>query len=116
MLELGVNCSLSTNNVLNPFTPFGDCSLIRMANLHANICQVGKRDDIMECFNMVTERSARLMRLNGYGVAVGNAADLVVHDCTDPVTAVAELVPPVCAFKRGYRTFTREPVILHPPR
>ena len=35
----GVNCSLSTNNVLNPFTPFGDCSLIRMANLYANICR-----------------------------------------------------------------------------
>ena len=29
----GVTCSLATNNVLNPFTPFGDCSLVRMANL-----------------------------------------------------------------------------------
>ena len=36
--EAGVNFSLSTNNVLNPFTPFGDCSLIRMANLYANVC------------------------------------------------------------------------------
>ena len=43
LLHAGVNCSLSTNNVLNPFTPFGDCSLIRMANLYANICQVGAR-------------------------------------------------------------------------
>ena len=42
LLHHGVNCSLSTNNVLNPFTPFGDCSLVRMANLYANICQVGK--------------------------------------------------------------------------
>ncbi|HEX5326389.1 MAG TPA: amidohydrolase family protein, partial [Acetobacteraceae bacterium] len=33
LVEQGVNCSISTNNVLNPFTPFGDCSLIRMANL-----------------------------------------------------------------------------------
>ena len=41
LLHCGVNCSLSTNNVLNPFTPFGDCSLVRMANLYANICQVG---------------------------------------------------------------------------
>ena len=41
LLQHGVNCSLSTNNVLNPFTPFGDCSLVRMANLYANICQVG---------------------------------------------------------------------------
>ena len=116
MLEQGVNCSLSSNNVLNPFTPFGDCSLIRMANLYANICQVGKRDDIIECFNMVTERSAKLMRVSDYGVALGNAADLVVHDCTDPVTAVAELVPPIYGFKRGRRTFTREPASLHRPQ
>ena len=54
LLHHGVNCSLSTNNVLNPFTPFGDCSLMRMANLYANICQVGQRADMRECFNMVT--------------------------------------------------------------
>ncbi|BAR61111.1 cytosine deaminase [Bradyrhizobium diazoefficiens] len=28
----GVLCSVATNNVLNPFTPFGDASLLRMAN------------------------------------------------------------------------------------
>ena len=40
LVEHGVNCSLSTNNVLNPFTPFGDASLLRMANLQANVCQI----------------------------------------------------------------------------
>ena len=97
----GVNCSLSTNNVLNPFTPFGDCSLIRMANLYANVCQVGAKRDIRDCFDMITTRSARLMRLNDYGLEVGKSADLVVLDCTEPESAVAELVPPLLAFKRG---------------
>ena len=115
LLHEGVNCSLSTNNVLNPFTPFGDCSLIRMANLYANICQVGARGDIIECFEMVTNRSARLMRLDGYGLAVGKSADLVVLDCTDRATAVAELVQPLWGFKRGRRTFSREPAVLHRP-
>ena len=41
LLHQGVTCSIATNNVLNPFTPFGDCSLIRMANLYANIAQAG---------------------------------------------------------------------------
>jgi cytosine deaminase len=58
LLHHGVNCSLSTNNVLNPFTPFGDCSLVRMANLYANICQVGAKGDIRECFHMISSRSA----------------------------------------------------------
>lgn len=111
----GVNCSLSTNNVLNPFTPFGDCSLVRMANLYANICHVGARDDIIECYEMVTTRSAELMRIPDYGLEVGKAADLVVLDCTDRATAVAELIQPLWGFKRGRRTFTRQPAELHRP-
>ncbi len=108
MLRAGVNCSLSSNNVLNPFTPFGDCSLVRMANLYANICQVGQVNDTAECFDMVTSRSARLLRLDDYGVAVGNQADLVVLDCSDRAQAVAELAPALYGFKRGRMTFKRE--------
>lgn len=115
LLHAGVNCSLSTNNVLNPFTPFGDCSLIRMANLYANVCQVGIPGDIRECLNMVTMRSARLMNLDDYGLAVGKAADLVVLDCETPTAAVAELAPVLFAFKRGRRTLTRPPATLHRP-
>lgn len=116
LLQSGVNCSLSTNNVLNPFTPFGDCSLVRMANLYANICQVGARQDIRECFNMITTRSAKLVRVADYGLAVGKSADLVVLDCAEPVSAVAELVPPIYGFKRGRQTFTRKPAELHRPQ
>ena len=115
LLRSGVNCSLSSNNVLNPFTPFGDCSLIRMANLYANVCQVGKAEDIGECFAMVTHRSAKLLRLQDYGVAVGNWADMVVLDCTSPESAVAELAAPLWGFKRGRRTFTRKPAEIHRP-
>ena len=115
LLRAGVNCSLSTNNVLNPFTPFGDCSLIRMANLYANICQVGARSDIRECFDMITRRSAALMRVDDYGVEVGRAADLVVLDCPDPETAVAELVPVLFSFKRGRQIVTRNRPVLHRP-
>ena len=115
MLRQGVNCSLSSNNVLNPFTPFGDCSLIRMANLYANICQVGQRDDKIECFNMVTQRSAKLLNLDDYGIEVGKSADLVVIDNVDRETALAELSAPLMGFKRGRMTFIREPAQLQRP-
>lgn len=115
LIHGGVNCSLSTNNVLNPFTPFGDCSLIRMANLYANICHVGARRDIVECFKMITTRSAALMNIGDYGLAPGKSADLVVLDCESPEAAVAELAPVLHAFKRGRRTLTRAPAVLHRP-
>ena len=115
LVELGVNCSLSTNNVMNPFTPYGDGSLIRMANLYANVCHVCTPEGLATCLDMVTGRSARLMRLDGHAVAVGNDADLTVLDAPDAATAVAELAPPLYGFKRGRPTFTRRPAELHRP-
>ena len=88
-VEQGCNCTLSTNNVLNPFTPYGDGSLIRMANLHANVLQVSHAERIAECFAMITTRSAQLLNLKDYGIAVGNPADVVIVDADAPRQAVA---------------------------
>jgi cytosine deaminase len=115
LLALGVTCSLATNNVLNPFTPFGDCSLVRMANLYANIAHLGRPSDLSLCFDMITTLPARLMNIVDYGVAVGRPADLVVLDCGDPAMAVAELTQPLFGLKRGRRSFTRAAAILHHP-
>jgi cytosine deaminase len=115
LAEHGVNCSISTNNVLNPFTPFGDCSLLRMANLQANVCQIGQAHRLRDCFAMLTERSARLMNLPDYGIKVGNPADLVVVDAATPEQAVAEICHPLAVFKRGRRTVTRQRAELHRP-
>jgi cytosine/creatinine deaminase len=115
LMEHGVTCSLATNNVLNPFTPFGDCSLIRMANLYANIAHLGREAEMRACLAMVTTLPARLMNAAEYGVAIGHPADLVVLDSRDPAMAVAELAQPLLGFKRGRRSFTRAAVMIHRP-
>lgn len=111
----GVCCSISTNNVLNPFTPYGDGSLLRMANLYANVCHVARPAELAACLHMVTTESARLMRMPSYGIAVGNPADLVLLDAPDPAAAVATLAQPLWGLKAGRRTFTRDRVRLHAP-
>ena len=115
LAEHGVNCSISTNNVLNPFTPLGDCCLLRMANLQANVCQIGEAKRLRDCFAMLTERSARLMNLTDYGIRIGNPADIAVLDAATPEQAVAEICPPLAVFKNGRRTVTRHRTELHPP-
>jgi cytosine deaminase len=107
--EHGVTCSLSSNNILNPATPYGDCSLIRMANLHANVLQIAAPARLRECFAMLTERSARLLGLQDYGIALGNPADIVVIDAASPEQAIAQIRPPLAVFKRGRRTVVRHP-------
>jgi cytosine/creatinine deaminase len=105
LLASGVTCSIASNNILNPFTPFGDCSLLRMANLYANIAQIGRPEELSLCLDMVTALPAKLMNLRDYGIAVGNPADFVVLDCADRAAAVAEIARPLFGMKNGRRTF-----------
>jgi len=115
LIEHGVNCSLSTNNVLNPFTPYGDCSLVRMANMFANIAQIGTMSGMRECLNMVSQRSADLLNLTDYGLEKGKSADIVIMDNFDPAMTVAEISTPLAGFKRGRRTFSRALPTIHNP-
>jgi cytosine deaminase len=115
LVENGVNCSISSNNILNPFTPLGDGNLIRIANMQANVCQIGEAHRLRDCFAMLTERSARLMNLRDYGIAVGNPADVVVFDAATPEEAIAEVKAPLVVFKNGVRTVTRPRAELHRP-
>lgn len=111
----GVVCSLSTNNVLNPATPYGDCSLMRIANLYANVLQIDRPAQLRECFEMLTDRSARALNLRDYGFAVGNPADVVILDAQTPEQAVAEIAQPLAAFKNGRQTMRwSRPELLRP--
>jgi len=111
----GVNANISTNNVLNPFTPFGDASLIRMINLYANVAQIGRIDDLADCLDMVTSASARLLNTVDYGIAVGHPADLVVLDCETKAEAVCEIAQPLFGLKKGIRTFVKPAASLLKP-
>jgi cytosine deaminase len=115
--EAGVTCSISTNNVLNPFTPYGDGSLIRMANLYANVCHVARPADLTGCLDMITTSSARLMRLTDYGIEEGHPADLVAFDATSPAEAVATIAQPLWGMKKGRLSFRRaRPELFSPDR
>jgi cytosine deaminase len=111
----GIVCSVATNNVLNPFTPFGDASLLRMANFYANVAHASV-GDFDTCLDLVTELPARLMNLRDYGIAVGKPADLVVLDTQDSRFAIAELPDIVMGFKSGRQTFERPQPMLFKPQ
>ena len=115
LLEQEANATLGSNNVLNAFTPFGDCSLLRLANLYANVAQVYTDRQIGECWDMLTGRAARMLRLGDYGLAVGNPADLVVFDAETEVQAIREIRQPIMAWKRGRPTMRWERPVLFGP-
>jgi cytosine deaminase len=104
--ELGVEVTLATNNILNPFTPYGDASLLRMANLYANTAHLARDEDLAAAFEMITAAPARQLGAP-YGIAIGAPADIVLLDAPDAVTAVRTNAPTLSGYKRGRKTFIR---------
>jgi len=115
LAEQGVLCSVASNNILNPFTPFGDGQLLRQANMQAIVTNRGSDAEVRAVWDMTTTNAARLLRQDDYGVAVGNPADLVVLDAETPEMALRTVAPVLMAYKRGRRTVTRERARLHRP-
>ncbi|MBB3937074.1 amidohydrolase family protein [Aureimonas phyllosphaerae] len=112
--QFGVTATIATNNVLNPFTPFGDASLIRMANLYANVAQLARDDEMDAVFAMVSADAARLMG-RAYGLRIGGPADLALLDVASSSAAVRQIAAPIASWKSG-RLVMERPAgrIFHP--
>jgi cytosine/creatinine deaminase len=97
----GVNVSISTNNIVNPFTPYGHPDLLRQALVTAMAAHLGNLDQMAWLLDLITINPARAIGLEDYGLAEGCPADLVVLDAADPVQAITEQAEKLWVFKAG---------------
>jgi len=104
--RLSVRTAVATNNVLNPFTPYGDANLLGMANLFANVAQLGRDADLERAFRLIGSNPAALLGRR-HGVEIGAAADLVLLGASTPVDAVRRIAPILASWKAGAKTDLR---------
>lgn len=104
LTRAGVACTIATNNVLNPFTPFGDCSLPRMANLFANLAHLGEVEELELCFDMIADNPRQLLGLPTE-IVVGSPATFVLLPVRARSSAVAEISRPIWGMKEGRISF-----------
>ncbi len=76
----GVNVILGSNNIRNPFTPYGNGDLIQVAMLAIPAAHLGGANDLPTVLPMITTHSARALGIDHYGIAAGNRASMVVLD------------------------------------
>jgi cytosine deaminase len=105
----GTPTALATNNMLNPFTPYGDGNLLRIANLYANVAQLARDAELASAFAMVGEEAAAMLGRTA-ALAPGAAADLVLFDASDAADAVRRIAPALRGWKAGRESFARPPV------
>ena len=71
-------CVSSQDDVDDPYYPFGKPDQLEVALMMAHTAQLTLPHELEQVFDMVTVNAARAARLDDYGIAPGNKADLVV--------------------------------------
>ncbi|MDT7594183.1 MAG: cytosine/creatinine deaminase [Pseudonocardiales bacterium] len=89
LLDAGVRTGLSSNNVRNGFTPFGNTDVLDIALFLAQTSHLGSPEDFRQLIGMVTTGAADIVgAATDYGVRPGALADLVVLDAATPEEAL----------------------------
>lgn len=107
--DAGVNVTYSSNNIRNAFTPFGKADPLLIGNFLAHVIQFGTPENQKSVLDMGTYGAARAMGVSdGYGIAVGCRADIVVLDTFDVDDALLDIPPRLWVIKNGRVTVTTE--------
>jgi cytosine deaminase len=81
MWDVGINVGISSNNVRNAFTPFGNADLLDVALFLAQVGHMGAPVDFARLITTITYANAKIIGVDsGYGLKVGDRADMVVLD------------------------------------
>ncbi|MFC0559376.1 amidohydrolase family protein [Halalkalibacter alkalisediminis] len=91
LLEAGVPIATASDNVCDPFHPFGRGDLLQIAQLTGYTAHMGGKDDLVTLLQMVTTVPSQLVGQTEKGVEVGQKADFVLFDATTLEELFAEL-------------------------
>lgn len=101
LLRAGVNVASGQDDVNDPYYPFGRASQLEVALFMAHTAHLTYPDELETVFDMVTANAAKVMRFPGYGLAVGNAADLLIWDSASVKEALTRQLPPAYVIRGG---------------
>lgn len=102
MWDVDINVGLSSNNVRNAFTPFGNADLMDVALFMAQVGHMGSPDDFRRLLRTITYANAKIIGVDdGYGIKVGDRADMVVLDAPDAATALLDRAVRTAVIKGG---------------
>ncbi len=83
LLAAGIRVLAAQDDADNPYYPFGRNDPLEVALMTAHVAQLAWDDELETVRKMVTVWAAEAIGLKGYGVSVGDRADLVVLDAPD---------------------------------
>ena len=88
LLEAGVNVAFGHDCVMDPWYSFGSHDMLEVAHMGLHVAQMTGTGQIRQIFDAVTINGARTLGIDGYGLAPGCRADMVVLQAGDVHEAI----------------------------
>jgi len=89
LLAAGVNVALGQDDVDDAFYPYGRCNVLEVAFLASHLLWMMRQQDRETIYDMITGNAAKILRITGYGLRVGNPANIIVLNAKDLKQAYA---------------------------
>ncbi|TYC55330.1 cytosine deaminase [Zoogloea oleivorans] len=88
LLAAGVPVAFGHDCVMDPWYSLGSGDMLEVAAMGLHVAQMTSQDGMRTCFQAVTATPAQILGIEGYGIAPGCRADLVLLQAYDPIEAL----------------------------
>ena len=101
LMAAGVNVAFGHDCVMDPWYSLGSGDMLEVAAMGLHVAQMTSQDGMRACFDAVTVNAAKIMELDGYGIAPGKRADFVLLQARDPIEAIRLRATRLKVFRAG---------------
>jgi cytosine/creatinine deaminase len=88
LLAAGVNVGFGHDCVMDPWYALGSADMLEVAAMGLHVAQMTSLQGQRQCFDAVTIHNARILGLQGYGLAPGCRADFLLLQARSPAEAI----------------------------
>ncbi len=88
LMAAGVDVAFGGDCVMDPWYALGSADMLEVASMGLHVAQMTSQAGMRACFDAITVNPAKILHLDGYGLAAGNRADFVLLQARDPVEAI----------------------------
>jgi cytosine/creatinine deaminase len=109
--DAGITVGFGSDCVMDPWYSLGRADMLDVAAMGLHVGQLSSRADMAWCFDAVTVNSAAIMGLEGYGLAKGDKANMVLLQAADPIEAIRLRAHRLAVIRGGKLIARSEPVV-----
>jgi cytosine/creatinine deaminase len=109
MRQHGIVCAFGHDCVMDPWYSLGQADMLEVAHMAIHVAHMTSREAMRFAYDAVTINAAKVMGLEGYGIAVGCNADFVVLQARDPIEAIRLKATRLAVIRRGMLVAEAEP-------